>query len=127
MHDLPELTVWGTGSPRREFLYARDLADACLFAMRHHPGPEPINLGGGVDLSITQVAVAVAEVVGYRGRICFDASKPDGAPFKGLDSTPLRALGWRPATEFRAALRETYAWFLRHAVREDAKDARATV
>ncbi len=114
----PELTVWGTGTPRREFVYSRDLADACLFVMRHYDGPEPINLGGSAELSIAAVALAVAEVVGYRGRLRFDAGQPDGMPFKGLDSSRLRELGWRPSTDFRTGLAETYAWFLHHVVRE---------
>jgi len=109
-----ELIVWGTGTPRREFIYARDLADACLFIMRHYDGPEPINLGGAAELSIAAVALAVAEVVGYRGRLRFDARQPDGMPCKGLDSNRLRELGWRPSTDFRTALAETYAWFLHH-------------
>jgi GDP-L-fucose synthase len=114
LEDSPELTVWGTGTPRREFIFAPDLADACLFAMRHHEGPEPINLGSGHGLSIAEAARAVCEVVGYRGRIVFDPSRPDGAPLKMLDSTPLWRLGWRPATDFRAALERTYEWFVQH-------------
>jgi GDP-L-fucose synthase len=122
-----DLAVWGTGSPRREFIYARDLADACLFVMRHYDAPEPINLGSGVDLSIAEVAHAVADMVGYRGRVWFDDNKPDGMPLKILDSSPLRALGWRPTTDFQAALAETYDWFLRHAVMEDVQHACAAI
>jgi GDP-L-fucose synthase len=113
----PTLTVWGTGTPRREFLYARDLADACVFVMRHYDGPEPINLGGGECLSIAATARAVAEVVGYTGRLVFDASRPDGMPRKVLDAGPLRRLGWAPATPFRVALAETYDWFVQQAAR----------
>src|SRR5205823_2508516 len=91
--DESPLTVWGTGAPRREFIYSRDLADACLFVMRHHDGDEPINLGSGDTLSIAEVARAVAEVVGYGGRIRFDADRPDGARLKVLDSDKLRGLG----------------------------------
>jgi GDP-L-fucose synthase len=123
----PELVVWGTGTPRREFVYSRDLADACLFVMDRYEGAAPINLGGSEDRSVAEVARAVADVVGYRGRLRFDASQPDGMPRKGLDSGPLRALGWRPATDFRSALAETYTWFLRHAVKEDPADVRAPV
>ena len=108
----PSLTVWGTGRARREFVYARDLADACLFVMRRYEGPGPINLGGGLNLSIAELAGAVADVVGYRGRLVFDAGKPDGMPLKALDAEPLRRLGWTPSTDFRAALAETYEWFL---------------
>ena len=122
-----EMVVWGTGTPRREFVYAPDLADACVFVMRNYDGVEPINLGGGIDLSIAELANAITEVVGYRGRIRFDVTKPDGMPLKVLDSTPLRRLGWRPATDFRMALAETYAWFLQHEVKEDAGHARAVV
>ncbi len=107
----PVLPIWGTGTPRREFIYSRDLADACLFVMHSYDGPEPINLGGAVDLSIAEVAEGVAELVGYRGRLHFDTSKADGMPFKGLDSSRLRELGWGPSTDFRVALAETYAWF----------------
>jgi GDP-L-fucose synthase len=125
--NTPTLAVWGTGAPRREFIYGRDLADACLFVMRHYDAPEPINLGGGTDLSIAEVARAVADVVGYGGRIWFDESKPDGMPLKVLDSRPLRALGWRPTTDFGAALVETYDWFVHHVVKEDAEHACAAV
>lgn len=123
----PELTVWGTGTPRREFIYARDLADACLFIMRYYEAPEPINLGGSAELSIAAVALAVAEVVGYGGRLRFDAGQPDGMPFKGLDSSRLRELGWRPSTDFRTALAETYAWFLHHVAKEDPTHVRAAL
>jgi len=112
------LTVWGTGTPRREFIYSRDLADACVYAMRHYDGDAPLNLGGGTDLTIAAAARTIAEVVGFRGRLAFDPTKPDGAPLKALDSTALLALGWRPATDFRTAISETYRWFLEHAVTE---------
>jgi GDP-L-fucose synthase len=127
LRDEPELVVWGTGTPRREFIYARDLADACLTVMLHYDRPEPINLGGGIDLSIGELARAVADVVGYRRGIRFDPTKPDGMRRKVLDSSPLRALGWRPRTDFRAALAKTYDWFLHHVVKEDIDHARAAV
>jgi GDP-L-fucose synthase len=123
----PALTVWGTGKPRREFVYSRDLADACLFVMRHYDGVEPINLGGGTSLSIAEVAHAVAAVVGYRGRLRFDTSKPDGMPLKMLDGSALAGLGWRRTTDFRAALTETYTWYLQHAVMEETEDVRAAI
>jgi GDP-L-fucose synthase len=122
-----ELTVWGTGTPRREFVYSRDLARACQFVAEHYDGDAPINLGGGADLSIAEVANAVKEVVGFRGRVRFDSSKPDGAPVKALDSTPLREMGWEPATDFRAGLEETYNWFLRRCAREGNGNARQAV
>ena len=121
------LTVWGTGRPRREFIYSRDLADACLFVMDRYDGDDPINLGGGSDLSIAETARAVADAVGFRGQLIFDISKPDGAPLKGLDSSALLALGWRPSTDFRAAVSETYQWFLQHELTEGTDHARAAV
>jgi GDP-L-fucose synthase len=123
----PELPVWGSGTPRREFIYSRDLADACLFIMRHYEGPEPINLGGSPSRSIAEVARAIVEVVGFQGRLRFDKSKPDGMPSKRLDSSPLRRLGWRPSTDFRTALAAAYAWFLHHVVKEDLTYVRAAV
>jgi GDP-L-fucose synthase len=109
----PVFTVWGTGTPRRDFLFSRDLADACLFlAERYDAASGPIHIGPDADLSIAEVAAAVQQVVGYEGRIAFDATQPDGAPVKRLDAAPLRALGWRPRVDFAAGLRETYAAFL---------------
>jgi GDP-L-fucose synthase len=125
--EAPSVTVWGSGRPRREFIYARDMADACLFVMRQYDGPAPINLGSGVDLSIAELAQLVARVVGYRGKIRFDAARPDGMPLKMLESGPLRALGWRASADFMTALAETYDWFLQHEVKEDTRDAPATV
>jgi GDP-L-fucose synthase len=121
------LAIWGTGRARREFVYARDLADAALFVMGRYEGRGPINLGGGQDLSIAELAEAVAEAVGYCGRLVFDASKPDGMPRKGLDAGPLRRLGWAPRADFRAALAETYAWFLGNVAGEEAAHVRAAV
>ncbi len=114
-----EVVVWGSGTPRREFLYIHDLADACLFVMHRYEGPSPINLGGQQDLSIREIATLIADVVGYRGKLRFDTSKPDGMPRKVLDSTRLLAMGWKPSTPLRIALENTYNWFLAHQVRED--------
>jgi GDP-L-fucose synthase len=105
--------IWGTGLPRREFIFASDLADACMFVMNHYQG-DPINLGTGVDLPIAELARLIAEVVGFRGRLRFDPSRPDGMPRKCLDSSELFELGWRPAVPLRAALEKTYAWFRHH-------------
>lgn len=123
----PVLMVWGSGRPRREFIYSRDLASACQFVMRHYDGEAPINLGGGIDLSIADAARTVAEVVGFRGRLVFDTTKPDGAPLKALDSSELLSLGWRPSTDFRTAVTETYDWFARHRTTEGSRHARAAV
>ncbi|MFO0799949.1 MAG: GDP-L-fucose synthase [Gemmataceae bacterium] len=121
------LTVWGSGTPRREFLFSRDLASACLFALRNYDGDAPLNLGGGTVLSIAEVARAVANVVGFRGRLVFDTSKPDGAPLKALDSSVLLGMGWAPATRFHDAVHETYHWFLHHEAAEGVSRERTTV
>jgi GDP-L-fucose synthase len=123
----PSLLIWGTGTPKREFLFSRDLASACLFVMERYEGSAPINLAGGEVLSIAEVARVVAEVVGYRGSLIFDPTKPDGMPLKMLDAGPLRDLGWRPTVPFRTALTETYTWFTRHLVKEDVRDVPAAV
>lgn len=119
-----ELVIWGSGKPRREFVYSRDLARACLFIAERYEGTAPINLGGGIDISIAELARTIAEVVGFRGRLRFDSSKPDGTPFKRLDSTPLLTMGWRPVADFRSSLAETYNWFLRCRTTEGTPDAR---
>jgi len=117
----PAILLWGTGAPRREFLFADDLAEACLVAMDRYDAPEPINLGGGTELTIRDVAALIAAVVGYRGEIRFDTSRPDGAPRKLLDSSRLLGLGWTPSTDIRAALEATYAAFVaQQAGRRDA-------
>jgi len=108
---VPSVELWGTGTPRREFIFADDLGDACLFVMQQYDGAEPINLGGGIDLSIAELAELVKEVVGYPGELHFDTSRPDGMPLKALDSSRLIAMGWRPATPFRDAMSATCAWF----------------
>jgi len=109
----PSVSIWGTGTPRREFIFADDLADACLFVMREYNDTQtPINLGCGEDLSIRETAELIREVVGYSGELMFDATKPDGTPLKSLDSTPLSRLGWRPKTPIVKALHETYEAYL---------------
>jgi GDP-L-fucose synthase len=103
-----ELVVWGSGTPRREFLYVDDCAEACLMlAERAYDGP-PLNIGSGTDLSIRELAEAVCETVGFSGRLVFDASKPDGMPRKLLDSSRLLATGWRPTVTLRDGLRRAY-------------------
>jgi GDP-L-fucose synthase len=123
----PVVRIWGSGRARREFLYSLDLADACIFVMQRYDGAEPINLGGGVELSIKEVAEAIAEVVGYVGRLAFDTSRPDGMPRKVLDSGPLRRLGWSPSTAFLPALTATYSWFERYEAPEEQKNVCAAV
>jgi GDP-L-fucose synthase len=117
------VTLWGTGTPRREFLYADDIANASVVVMREYDDPGPINLGGGTDVSIAELAGLVAEVVGFRGRILFDTSRPDGMPLKRLEASRLQAMGWRPTTPFRHALELTYDWFCTHLVETPAAAA----
>jgi GDP-L-fucose synthase len=106
----PQVVVWGSGAPRRDFLYVDDLADALCFLMERYDGPEPINVSGGGELSIRELAERVVKTVGFEGRLRFDASRPDGAPRKALDGGPLRALGWRPTTPLDEALAATWRW-----------------
>ena len=106
------LGVWGSGTPRREFLHVDDLADALLFLMRNYESESLINVGCGTDLSIRELAHMVAETVGFRGTLEFDATRPDGAPRKLLDVSRLRQLGWSPSIELRAGLEQTYQWYL---------------
>ena len=114
--NTPRVEIWGSGNPRREFIYADDLADACVFVMQRYSEPEPINLGGGTDIPIRELAMMIREVVGYSGDLRFDSTKPDGMPSKLLDSTKLLALGWKPATPFRVALEATYDWYRQHVI-----------
>ena len=107
----PSVTVWGTGTPRREFLAADDLADACVFVMKHYSGDGFLNIGTGEDITIADFARVVAEVVGYEGAIVFDTTRPDGTPRKLLDVGKLTALGWRPRTPLRDGLKAAYADF----------------
>lgn len=108
----PFVTVWGTGAPYREFLHVDDLADACLFIMDRYDGDGPINIGTGADLRISELAGIIAEVVGYRGEIRFDHTKPDGAPRKRLDVSRLAGMGWSPKTGLVEGIKSTYGWFL---------------
>jgi len=107
-----EVVLWGSGRPRREFLYVDDLAEACLFLMERYEGEQPINIGWGRDQTIAELAETVARIVGFSGVLRYDASKPDGTPRKLLDTTRLTALGWKPSTELAAGIRATYEWFL---------------
>ena len=104
--------VWGTGRPRREFLFVDDLADACIFLLQHYSDERPINVGTGADLSIAEFAQLVAKTVGYSGRIAFDTTRPDGAPRKLLDISRMTQLGWRASTALEDGLARAYADFL---------------
>ncbi len=114
---LAEVVVWGTGAPRREFLHVDDLAEASLFVMREYEGAGILNVGVGEDISIRELAELVKDVVGYRGELRFDASKPDGTPRKLLDVSRLAAMGWSAKKPLRQGLEETYAWFCAHGKR----------
>ena len=107
-----EISIWGTGSPRREFLYVDDLAEALLFLMRGYDGAEHINVGCGEDVSILELAGLVAKAVGYAGKIVPDPTKPDGTPRKLLDVSRLSELGWRAHTGLAKGLAATYAWYI---------------
>jgi GDP-L-fucose synthase len=109
--DTPFVDVWGSGAATREFIFVDDLADACIFAMRHYEGAEPLNIGTGRYTTIADLAAIVRDVVGYRGEIRFDRSRPDGMPFKGLDSSRLDGLGWRAAWDLPSGLKRTYEWY----------------
>lgn len=108
----PYVVVWGTGTPRREFLHVDDLADACLFLMSSYDRDEAINVGVGSDVTILELAQLIKEAVGYQGEIRLDPSKPDGIPRKLLDVSKLYGLGWRPKIPLRQGLRQTYQWFV---------------
>jgi GDP-L-fucose synthase len=112
LQGAPTVTIWGTGRPRREFLAVDDLADACVFVMKHYSGPEFLNVGTGADITIGEFAQLVADVVGYGGRLVFDTSRPDGAPQKLLDVSKLAQLGWRAKTPLREGIAAAYADFL---------------
>jgi GDP-L-fucose synthase len=110
--DSERVVVWGTGTPRREFLYVDDMADACVHLMKTYSAPDLVNIGTGEDISIAEFARVVAEVVGYRGEIAFDPSRPDGTPRKLLDVSRLDKLGWRATTGLEEGLRRAYGAYL---------------
>ena len=105
------VSVWGTGSPRREFLYVEDMADACVHILKRYSGSEIVNIGTGDDISISEFANLIKEVVGFKGQLTFDRSKPDGMPLKRLDVSRLSNLGWNAKTSLRDGLQKTYDWY----------------
>ena len=109
-----ELVVWGTGRPRREFLHVDDLASACLFLLEKYDSPEIVNVGWGEDISVRELAELICEVVGFNGKLAWDATKPDGTPRKLLDVSKLRKLGWSPTISLRDGIARTYEWFLKN-------------
>jgi GDP-L-fucose synthase len=114
--DGAEIPVWGTGSPRREFLHVDDLADAVVFLMKNYSDEEHVNVGAGYDVTIREVAELIARAVGVEASLRFDATKPDGMPRKLLDSSKLLAMGWKPSIALDAGLRHAYEWFMRHKI-----------
>ena len=106
------VTIWGTGTPRREFLFVDDLADALLFLLEQYDSPEPINVGVGADITIRELAETIAKVVGWEGEFVFDPAKPDGTPRKLLDVSRLTTLGWKATTSLEVGIERTYEWFL---------------
>jgi nucleoside-diphosphate-sugar epimerase len=109
-----EVVIWGTGTPRREFLHTRDLADALRFLLENYDSPQIINVGCGYDITVRELALLVAKVVGVDAELVFDTSKPDGTPRKLLDISRLRQLGWQPRISLEDGVRDTYQWFLRN-------------
>jgi GDP-L-fucose synthase len=109
--ELDSVTLWGTGQPRREFLHVDDFAAAVCLLLEHYAGFEPVNVGCGSDVSIAELASLIAATVGFRGRILWDPSKPDGTPRKLLDVSRITAMGWRPAISLAEGIAQTYAWY----------------
>ncbi len=112
----PTVELWGTGTPRREFLFSEDLGDACVFVMKNYSGELFLNVGTGCDMTILELAERIAGTVGWKGTFTFDRSKPDGMPRKVLDVSRLRALGWTAPTDFEVGMKEAYEWYVAHAV-----------
>jgi GDP-L-fucose synthase len=108
------ISIWGTGTPRREFLHVDDLADAVMHLMIGYDNEQIINVGWGEDVTIRELAELIAEISGFRGRVVFDSTKPDGTPRKLLDTSRLTALGWKPKIPLRAGIEQTYEWFQQH-------------
>ncbi len=104
--------LWGTGTPRREFLYSEDMADACVFLMQHYSDEPPVNVGTGTETTIGELAETVARVVGFQGRLVFDTTKPDGAPRKVMDNSRIHAMGWTASTSLDSGMGNAYRWYL---------------
>ncbi|CAK8721509.1 MAG: GDP-L-fucose synthase [Candidatus Electronema aureum] len=116
INKLPEVEIWGTGTPKREFLHVDDLASACLFLMDHYSSTEIINVGSGQEVTIADLATLVSEAVGFRGELRYNTTMPDGTPRKLLDVSKLSALGWKSQIVLRDGIADTYSWFLENAL-----------
>jgi GDP-L-fucose synthase len=110
--DSASVELWGSGTPKREFLFSEDLADACVFVIKHYSGESPLNVGTGQDISILEMAHQIAGVIGWQGRFTLDPSKLDGTPRKVMDVSRLRTLGWSASTDFEAGVKQAYDWYL---------------
>jgi len=117
----PEVEIWGTGRPKREFMHVDDLADALLFLMHNYSGEQHINVGWGKDITITELATTVAGVVGYTGKFRYASEKPDGVPRKLLDVSRLAAMGWQPRISLRSGLADAYKWYVENVAKDDSK------
>ncbi len=111
---FPSITMWGDGSPKREFLHVDDLADACVFLMRNYDQEDHINVGTGEDITIEELAETIAEVVGFKGELLWDTSKPNGTPRKLLDVSKINSLGWYPTIGIRRGIKKTYKWYCKN-------------
>lgn len=123
--DAPNVTVWGSGTPRREFLHVDDMADACVFLMKTYSSGDIVNVGLGDDIAIADLARLIGEIVGYKGQLVFDTSKPDGTPRKLLDVSRLTAAGWTAQTSLRDGIAATYRWYPDHVAAGDARGVAA--
>lgn len=110
--NLPYVELWGTGRPLREFLYVDDMAEACVFLMQNYDGNEPVNIGSGKEISIRELAEIIRDVVGFKGEIVFDSTKPDGTPRRILDNSKITAMGWKPKTDIREGIKKEYEYYL---------------
>jgi GDP-L-fucose synthase len=112
MSRAPFVRLWGTGTPRREFLYVDDMADACLFLMERHDGSQIVNIGTGTDVTIQELAKTIRRIADYPGEIVWDPTKPDGMPRKWLDVSLLHGMGWKHSVELEEGIRKTYEAFI---------------
>ena len=112
----PVVELWGSGTPKREFLYSEDLADACVFVMKNYSGETFLNVGTGEDMTILELAQSIAKVIGWEGRFALNTSKPDGMPRKVMDVSRLRVLGWSAPTDFETGMKDAYKWYVANVV-----------
>lgn len=124
VNNEPTVTVWGTGTPRREFLHVDDLADAVVYLMNNYDDGEIVNIGTGIDLTIKELAEMIKEAVGYTGEIIFDTNKPDGTPRKQLDVSKLESLGWKAKTELRDGIKMSYDWYVENNMGKEIANAK---